>query len=115
MNYGENDYSFTHGKGLPFPADFSDGYVALVKAVRGAYPSARLVLLRGGIYGGAQSAELRGAWENAVSRLETSDPAIANFVFSHWSDNHPRVADDHSLAGELAAWLKQQDFMKPYL
>jgi len=112
VNYGENDYSFTHGKGLPFPADFADGYQALVRNIRAAYPAARIVLLRGGMYGGAQGAELREAWETAAAKLEASDPAITRFVFRHWTENHPRVADARALAGELSSWLEGQDFMR---
>jgi len=115
INYGENDDSFTNGKNLPFPADFADGYVALVKAIRGDYPSAKVVLLRGAMYGGSQSQELREAWEEAVTRLQVFDPGITYFVFKHWSSNHPRVADHKALAEELTLWLKRQEFMKPYL
>jgi hypothetical protein len=47
-----------------------------------------------------------------VKELETGDAAISHFVFSHWSGNHPRVADDRAMAGELVAWLGQQPFMR---
>jgi hypothetical protein len=63
------------------------------------------------MYGGSQSPSLRKAWESAVSRLEGDDAKISHFVFSHWSKNHPRVADDRAMADELVAWLKVQDFM----
>ena len=111
VNLGENDDSYSSAKGRLFPTVFADEYVALVRAMREAYPAAQIVLLRGGMFGGSQSPALRDAWESAVSRLEAHDPKIAHFVFSHWSKNHPRVADDRAMADELIAWLKHQKFM----
>jgi lysophospholipase L1-like esterase len=112
VNFGENDDSYTRVHGQPFPAGYTDGYVALVRAIRAAYPSAHIVLLRGGMFGGAQSEPLRTAWESAVTQLEAGDHAVSHFVFTHWTRNHPRVADDRAMADELTAWLKQQPFMQ---
>lgn len=111
VNLGENDDSFTKGKGVPFPESFAERYVALVRSFRQAYPAAQIVVLRGGMYGGARSERLRGPWEQAVKELESSDPKITHFVFDHWSSNHPRVADHRAMADELIAWLKSQPFM----
>jgi lysophospholipase L1-like esterase len=111
VNLGENDTSFTREHQQPFPATFAAGYVALVRAIRIAHPAAQIVLLRGGMFGGAQSPELRRAWEAAVIELEAADPRITHFVFRHWSSNHPRVADARTLADELIAWLRIQPFM----
>ncbi|HTO02805.1 MAG TPA: GDSL-type esterase/lipase family protein [Opitutus sp.] len=56
VNLGENDDSFTKSKAMPFPADdYTNGYVALVKSIRQAYPAAHIVILRGGMFGGSQS------------------------------------------------------------
>ena len=112
VNLGENDDSFTHAKGMPFPAAFSTDYVALVRAIRQVHPAASIVILRGGMFGGAQSPALRQAWEAAVAELERADPRITHFVFQHWSSNHPRVADDRAMADELITWLKHQPFIK---
>ncbi len=112
INLGENDDSFTRAHQLPFPDSYASGYIALVKAVRAAWPQARIVLLRGGMYGGAKSVELRAAWEAAIHQLESGDNAISHYVFTHWSMNHPRVSDDRAMADELIAWLKQQPFLK---
>jgi len=114
VNYGENDDSYPKAHGQPFPAGYTDGYIALIHAIRAAYPAAHIVLLRGGMYGGAQSEPLRLAWESAVTQLEAADPAISHFVFAHWTSTHPRVADDRAMADELIAWLKQQPFMQGY-
>ena len=115
VNFGENDDSFTHGHQLPFPPDWVAGYVALVRSIRTAYPHAQIVLLRGGMSGGAKSERLIPAWESAVHEVEATDPHVAHFVFTHYSALHPRVADDRAMAAELTAWLKRQPFMTPFL
>ena len=115
VNLGENDDSFPKAHGQPFPTNYTSGYVALVRAVRSAWPDARIMLLRGGMFGGAKSEPLRAAWEAAVAQLEAGDKNISHFVFQHWTGTHPRVADDRIMADELIGWLKQQSFMQPYL
>jgi lysophospholipase L1-like esterase len=115
LNFGENDDSFPRAHGQEFPAGYTTGYVALVKAIRAAYPRTQLVILRGGMYGGAQSAPLREAWTAVGRRLEADDPGVSHFVFTHWSSNHPRVSDDRIMADELIAWLKARPFMQKYL
>ncbi|HEY4249350.1 MAG TPA: hypothetical protein VGM64_21185 [Lacunisphaera sp.] len=115
INFGENDDSFSRSQNQPFPVDYTPRYVALVNAMRQVYPGTHFVLLRGGMYGGSQSEPLRLAWEAVVNAVETDDPAISHYIFTHWSSNHPRVTDDRALADELIAWLKQQAFMRRYL
>jgi lysophospholipase L1-like esterase len=110
VNFGENDDSYPRAHGQPSPEGYTDGYIAFVHAIRTAYPAAHVVLLRGGMFGGAQSEPLRQAWESAITQLEATDQGISHFVFKHWTQNHPRVADDRALADELIAWLKQQPF-----
>lgn len=112
INYGENDDSFTNKEHQPFPsAEFTQRYIALVEAIRAAYPKAEIVILRGGMYGGAKSERLRGPWEAAVRQLEAKDPRVAHFVFKHWSQTHPRVSDHRAMADELVTWLETQAFM----
>jgi lysophospholipase L1-like esterase len=115
VNLGENDDSFPRAHGQAFPTNYISGYVTLIRAIRSARPDARIVLLRGGMYGGAQSEPLRAAWESAVAQLETGDPGVSHFIFKHWTKTHPRVADDRIMANELIDWLKRQPFMQPYL
>jgi len=114
VNLGENDASFTANSKQPFPAGFIQGYVDLVTAVRKAYPTSHIVLLRGGMGGGAKDANLRRAWEQIAAQLEAQDSAIHHFVFGHWALGlgHPRVSDNRAMADELIAWLHWQDFMK---
>jgi hypothetical protein len=113
VNFGENDNSFTKVHGRPFPADFTQGYMELVRAIRSDYPEARIVLLRGGMSGGAKSEPLRVAWESAVTQLESTDQGTSHFVFQHWTMTHPRVSDDRIMADELVRWLWQQKFIPP--
>ena len=115
VNLGENDDSFPRAHGQPFPTNYTSGYVTLIRAIRSACPDARIVLLRGGMYGGAQSEPLRAAWESAVAQLEAGDPAISHFVFQHWTKTHPRSSDHRIMADELIDWLKQQPFMQSHL
>lgn len=110
LNYGENDDSFTSGEGRPFPAAFTEEYVALVRSMRAAWPQARIVILRGGMFGGSQSECLCGSWEAAVAQLERADPGIAHFAFEHWTPHHPRVSDHKIMADALVAWLRGPSF-----
>ncbi len=112
VNFGENDDSYPRAHGQSFPTNFTDGYIALIHAIRGAWPDAQIVLLRGGMFGGARSEPLHNAWESAVRQLETTDQGVSHFVFTRWTSTHPRVADDRIMADELIAWLKQQSFMQ---
>lgn len=114
VNLGENDESFTRTRKQPFPADFNDGYISLVRAIRAAYPKTHIALLRGGTYGGMHSEFLNRAWKYIVEQLETNDKNISHYVFKYQAMNHPRVAEDRILADELINWLKEQDFMKSY-
>lgn len=114
INLGENDASFTARKGKPFPAGFTEGYLALVRRIRAAYPGARLVLLRGGMGNGARNPALREAWQDAVTQLEAQDAAVSHFVFEHWTEHHPRVADHRKLAAELMTWLAAQPFFSAW-
>ncbi|MFT3782052.1 MAG: SGNH/GDSL hydrolase family protein [Nibricoccus sp.] len=111
VNYGENDDSFTKNAGTPFPKGFTEGYVDLVRAMRQAYPKAEIILLRGGMSGGAKSERLRLPWESAVQQLKATDPHVHHFVFQHWSELHPRVSDQRAMADELIGWLRAQPFV----
>jgi len=98
-------------QGRPFPATFSPTMLGWSGPIRLANPASEIVLLRGGMFGGAKSPALRQPWEAAVAELERMDPKITHFVFQHWSSNHPRVSDDRAMADELTAWLKHQPFI----
>jgi len=112
VKLGSNDESFSVKQKQPFPADFNDGYISLVRAIRVAYPKAHIVLLRGGTTSGVHSEPLNQAWKDNVNRLESGDKNISHYVFKYQAKLHPRVAEDRKLADELITWLNQQDFMK---
>lgn len=115
LNYGENDDSYTTANKLPFPADFTERYIQLVREIRRAYPAAHIVIFRGGMTGGARSERLRSPWEAAVAQLETEDPRLTHFVFQHFSRRHPRVTDARAMADELIAWLRSsRDLLPPH-
>ncbi|MBK9989699.1 MAG: hypothetical protein IPP19_02905 [Verrucomicrobia bacterium] len=115
VNFGENDDSFSRNQNMEFPAGFTAGYVSLVKEMRRAFPQAEIVLLRGGMFGGAKSEVLRAAWEAAARQLESEDKQIHHYIFQHWSQTHPRVSDHQAMADELVAWLKTQTFTQRFL
>jgi lysophospholipase L1-like esterase len=109
---GENDDSYPRAHSLAFPPTYGAAHKSLVHAVRASWPSAHVVLLRGGMWGGKNSPELAKAWDDAVADLEAADTQVGHFVFNHWSSNHPRLDDHRALAGEIVAWLRLQPFMK---
>ncbi len=109
VNLGENDDSYPRAKDIAFPGEaYTESYVALVRAIRTAYPKAQIAILRGGMFGGAQSERLRDAWQAAVTQLETTDPKLSHYVFQHWTTLHPRASDHRAMADELTAWLRQK-------
>lgn len=108
---GGNDDSYPRDHGLPFPDNFVENYVSLVHQVRAAYPKSPIVLIRGAMWEGTHSPPLIAGLTTAVSELESKDPGISHFVFTHWTSNHPRVADHRALADEVIPWLKGRPFM----
>lgn len=110
VNFGENDCTYPAQHGEVFPPTFARRYVQLVASLRAAYPHAQIVLLRGGMSGGAKNPDLRSAWEGAVAQIEAADPRAAHFVFRHWTATHPRASDDQAMAEELTAWLRAQSW-----
>lgn len=112
VNLGENDGSYPKSRHESFPTNYTAAYITYIHDVRAAYPDAEIVLLRGGMWNGANNPDLKSAWQAAVAELEKSDPKISHFVFKHWTGLHPRVADDQAMADELIAWLKHQDFIQ---
>ncbi len=107
INLGENDDSFTKANGQPFPEDFSEKYIQLVKEIRGRYPDTVIVRALGGMgmYGGKSSKDLNNAWQAAYDQLSTEDPLIKQFKFDMYSNAHPRVAAHKILADELTVFL----------
>lgn len=114
LNFGENDDSFTHNQQVDFPIDYAKKYIQLVRDIRKTYPGSAIVILRGGMYGGAKSKRLRTPWEHVVKVLEGEDKNVHHFVFEHWSNLHPRVSDHKKMALELVAWVNKNNIVKKY-
>ncbi len=108
INLGENDDSWSTNRGTQFPLDYINRYIAMVKAMRKAYPDAHFVILRGGMYGGKKSQRLIEPWKKVVESLEEQDSNLSHYVFRHWSSLHPRVKDHERMAAELSAWLEKR-------
>jgi lysophospholipase L1-like esterase len=111
VNWGENDHAHSSEFKYPFPEYFARDYVAVVRRIREAYPFAQLVLLRGGMAGGANGRDLGDAWETARATLAKGDPRLHAFVFTHWAELHPRATDHRKMADELVAWLRAQPLL----
>lgn len=107
IHYGENDSAFTRNNRLPFPDSFAQEYQTLVRHICAAYPAARIVLLRGGMLGGASDDQLRNAWNAAIAQLKQEHSNIDHYVFRHCAPHHPRVTDHRHMAQELVSWLRQ--------
>lgn len=107
-NFGENDDSYTRNQQSEFPANYADNYIRMVKEMRKQYPDSRIVILRGGMFGGAQSERLLAPWKEVVNTLEKDDPNITHFVFKTWYHLHPRVEHHRKMADELIEWLAWQ-------
>ncbi|SMF56048.1 Lysophospholipase L1 [Alteromonadaceae bacterium Bs31] len=112
INFGENDDSYTAANKLPFPADFTERYVKLVKDMRKFYPKSHIVILRGGMTGGKKSERLIGPWQKVVAELEKNDNKVHHYVFDNWYYLHPRVSHHRAMADELSAWLLKQTWYK---
>jgi len=110
VNYGENDDSFSKNNNMEFPADYASRYIEQVKRLRTTYPNSKIVILRGGMYGGAKSERLIKPWEKVVAALEATDENIYHYVFKHWHNLHPRVKNHKIMADELVVWLKQKNW-----
>lgn len=108
VNYGENDDSFTTNQGQPFPADYTQRYLGVLDNLRQAYPDSAIVILRGGMWGGANSPRLREPWEQVAEQFTQRDPHSYSYVFNHWSEQHPRTDDHEIMADELVTWLNRQ-------
>lgn len=110
-NFGENDDSFTSNQKIPFPADYIPRYLALLKTMRHTYPNSKIVILRGGMYGGKKSSRLIEPWEHVVKQAEAKDAQIYHYVFKHWYHLHPRVVDHKKMAEELIQWLEKRKLL----
>jgi hypothetical protein len=108
INLGQNDYGYPANKGLPFPSDFTEKYVQLVRNIRSLYPDAKIVCAEGGMSAYHDSKELQAAFTKAIDELKTTDKKLYSFIFTAFSYNHPRIDTHAKLAEELTAFLKTE-------
>lgn len=108
VNLGQNDYGFTLVEGIAFPLDFAQKYREFIRKIRNLYPSAHIICAIGGMTAYRESAELRTAFTQAVTKLAAEDSRIHSFVFSAFAVNHPRVTVHWQLAEELTGFIKNE-------
>jgi lysophospholipase L1-like esterase len=111
LNFGQNDASHSHLRKAPLPPSFVPAYLELLASLRSAFPGAEIVILRGGMHENTNDPVFIAAWNEVVTRQKARDARCASFAFTHWTDNHPRVADHAAMARELTDWLRSQPFM----
>ena len=75
VEIGDNDDSYTQRHNEVFPLLFTEKLTEVVRSIRKARPQAQIVLVRGGMKGGFESAPLKASWEAAAAELEAHDPA----------------------------------------
>lgn len=102
---GHNDVLAARRAGQPFPAQFTDDYVRLIRAIRQRYPTSLIVCTSGGMFHSQHSCRLRRAWAAAVQQLRQTDARIVAHRFQSWSYLHPRAQTHAQLADELTPLL----------
>lgn len=107
LNLGQNDYGYPNSLGKPFPSDFTEKYTELVRNLRGLYPDARIICAIGGMSAYRESPDLQAAFKKAVDILKSADERIYSFVFTAYTDNHPRVDTHAKLAAELTPLIQK--------
>jgi len=107
INLGTND-SAQGDPGQPY----EDAYVALIRTVRGKYPSAWVVLAIGPMTTDPPLTQMRTHLSNVVARM--ADPKVTAVDIAPQDatatgcDYHPNVAEDSIMAGVLASALKSK-------
>ncbi len=107
LNLGQNDQGYPDSIKKPFPADFKDGYVELVQAMRLRYPQAWIVCATGGMGAIQTSRALNSALLKAQKEL-AGDSKILFMKFKAFTWNHPRVDTHEKMAAELEAFIREK-------
>ncbi len=107
INLGQNDYGYPKSIEKPFPSAYQEKYVEFVRNIRNLYPNAAIVCVIGGMYGYQESAEFRNAFGNAIVELKNNDQRLYSYVFTAFTESHPRVDTHIKLAAELTSFLKE--------
>ncbi|MEK8031226.1 GDSL-type esterase/lipase family protein [Ideonella sp. DXS29W] len=109
VNLGQNDHGFPASRGEPFAADFAERYLRFVRQLRQRYPSARLVLLIGGMPAWREQPAIPQALAAAVQALQAEgDRRVWTYTFQAFSWAHPRIDVHEQMADELVAFLRDK-------
>jgi lysophospholipase L1-like esterase len=116
INLGVNDFGRTNFLGLPFPSDYVDRYITLVRNLRALRPHAAIVLTLGGLSTGSSNGQapvLMDAFTAVVRHFTTGparDPDLHALVFRATNSVnpgiHPRDYTHQLMAEELTRFLK---------
>ena len=109
VNLGQNDHGFPAMHGLPFADDYEPRYLAFVRRLRLRYPSAKLVLMTGGMDGWRAQPRLRTVLDSTAATLRAEgDARVWTFVIQAFTYAHPRIDTDTLMADELEAFLRRE-------
>lgn len=109
LNLGQNDHGFPASKGQPIAADFGERYLAFVRQLRQRYPTARLVLLMGGMSAPREQPAIPQAVAHAVQQLRREgDARVWSYRFEAFAWAHPRIDVHARMADELTRFLQSE-------
>lgn len=109
VNLGQNDHGLPASRGEPFAADFAERYLDFVRQLRRRYPTAKLVLLAGGMSAWKEQPAIPQALAAAVQRLRAEgDTRVWAYTFQAFTWAHPRIDTHEQMADELVAFLKEK-------
>lgn len=107
LNVGQNDYGYAVTKDVPFPTDFTEKYVEIVRNIRGLYPATPIICALGGMSAYHDSTELQTAFAKALAELKATTPQIYSMILTPFTYNHPRTDTHEKMAMELTAFIKR--------
>jgi lysophospholipase L1-like esterase len=106
VNLGQNDFGFTQNSNLPFPANFKEKHVELLKAMRARYPDSWLICASGGMSAVNSSRDFTKARTQAFKEF-AGDPKFLSMTFRAFTYKHPRVDTHLKMARELEAFIRK--------
>jgi hypothetical protein len=106
VNLGQNDFGWTQNEHKPFPADFEEAYLNLLKEIRTQYPDAWIISATGGMSAIMQSRQLSTGIAHAIKAM--NDPEVLSMKFKAYTYDHPRVDTHEKMAEELETFIKEK-------
>lgn len=108
INLGQNDHGEPASRGKRLAAAFAASYLDFVRQVRSRHPTARLVLLLGGMPAWREEPRLWPAVQMAAAALRADgDSQVWTYRFEAWSVAHPRLSVHRQMADELLHFLNR--------